>query len=213
MRTISLKNTETEHAALQSVDVLRKGGVVLYPTDTLYGLGADALSDEAVAKVYAIKGRRENKPVHCIVANIEMAEKYGEVGDMARKLARELPRGKITLIVPKKKGVDSGMCRGINSFGFRIPDNALCQALLKHYGKPITATSANKSDEAPGHDVMSILKQLGDTAKDIDLVLDAGTLPASEPSTVVDLTSAEPLIVREGAVSAADIWDTIRQEY
>ena len=214
MEVLHLRKDENAltRAAVLASDALRTDGVVLYPTDTLYGLGADALSDEAVAKVYAIKGRREDKPMHCIVADLEMAERYGEIGDVARQLARELPRGKVSFIVPKKKGYDSGICRGIASFGFRIPDNDVCQALLKSFGGPITATSANKSDEVPERDVEKILVQLGEPGLSIDIALDAGKLPASLPSTVVDLTHPQPLIVREGAVSATDIWDIIRQE-
>jgi L-threonylcarbamoyladenylate synthase len=213
MEVIRLKEQNLKQASVRAADVLRTGGVVLYPTDTLYGLGADALSNEAVAKVYAIKGRREVKPTHCIVADIEMAERYGEVGDITRKLARELPRGKVTLVIPKKRGLDSGICRGISTFGFRIPDNDVCWALLEHFGKPITATSANKSDEAPERDVAKILAQLGDTAEEIGVALDAGTLPASKPSTVVDLTSSELVILREGAIPSSDIWEIVRHEY
>src|SRR3989344_318337 len=212
MEILSLKSKDTQHAAERAAEVLRAGGVVLYPTDTLYGLGADAFSDEAVAKVYAIKGRRGRKPVHCIVADIKMAEQYGEVGEIARKLARELPCGKVTFIVPKKAGVDSGICRDIPTFGFRIPDNALCEELLKDFGAPITATSANKSGEIPGRDIEEIFAQVGNAAHGIDLALDAGALPASQPSTVIDLTASKPVILREGAVRAADIWNSIWQE-
>lgn len=213
MERTRLTSTNIEDVAARAADALRSGGVVLYPTDTLYGLGADALSDEAVSKIYGIKGRDEGKAMHAIVANVEMAERYGDVNDFARTLLRELPRGKVTLVVRKKQGIDSGICRGIPTFGFRIPDNEFCLKLLRSFGGPITATSANKSGETPPHDIKTILAQLEEGAKGVNLTLDAGRLPADKPSTVVDLTSPEPVIVREGAVPAADVWETLDTRY
>lgn len=213
MERARLTSTNIESVAARAADALRRGEVVIYPTDTLYGLGADALSDEAVSKIYDIKGRDEGKAMHAIVANIEMAGRYGEVNDLARALVRELPRGKVTLVVRKKQGIDSGIYRAVSTFGFRIPDNEFCFKLLRSFGGPITATSANKSGEKPPHDIKTILAQFGEGAKDIDLAVDAGRLPAGKPSTVVDLTSPEPVILREGAVPAADVWEAIESSY
>jgi L-threonylcarbamoyladenylate synthase len=165
METIHLAKNNISEVAAKAVEVLTSGGVVLYPTDTLYGLGADAFSDEAVAKIYDIKGRDEKKPIHAIVADIEMAEQYGEIDDLARQFLKELPGGQITLIVKKKKGIDSGICARIQTFGFRIPDNAFCQALLKAFGKPITATSANAAGQIPEKDIDAILFQIGKSAR------------------------------------------------
>ena len=211
METIRLLPARHNIAA-RAAAVLQKGGVVLYPTDTLYGLGADAFSDDAVAKVYDIKGREEGKPIHALVSGVEMAEEYGEVSDLARQLLRELPRGMLTLIVPKKRGVETGVGRGITTFGFRGPDNAFCQSLLKEFGSPVTATSANRSGEAPRRRVVGIIHQLGESADNIDMCVDAGELPARMPSTVVDLSRKEPIILREGAILSADVWQALRAE-
>ncbi|MDZ4226949.1 MAG: L-threonylcarbamoyladenylate synthase, partial [Patescibacteria group bacterium] len=218
--------------AKQAADVIRAGGVVLYPTDTLYGLGADAFSDEAVGKVYAIKGREESKPIHAIVSDMEMAEEYGDISHITRQLAKRLPQGKLTFIVNKKEGIDSGVCRWLETFGFRIPDNAFCAALLEELGTPVTATSANKSGKSTESTVPAILAQLsggGDgldshssvlqktSIAGIDLIVDAGELQsgkdASKVSTVVDLSSKHPVILREGAVEAASVWNAIRAGY
>ncbi len=192
-----------EECAARAGAVLRAGGVVLYPTDTLYGLGADALSDAAVAKVYALKGREEQKPMHAIVADLEMADAYGEVSDTARTLV-ETFGGKVTLIV-KKHNVDSGIAKGIQTFGFRIPDSEFSIAMVPAFGKPFSPTSENKSGGASPRRIDAILKQLGDVAHMIDLVIDAGELPISAPSTVVDFSGSEPVILREGAISAASL--------
>lgn len=194
-----------------AADVIRRGGVVLYPTDTLYGLGADALSDDAVAKIYAIKGRDERKPMHAIVESLEMAERFGAVDTLTRRLASDLPKGKISFILPKKNA-STGILKDIGTFGFRIPDSALCEAMVRAFGGPITATSANAAGEEPQRSVDAILAQLGSGADQIDLIIDAGELSVSAPSTIVEMTHPHPMILREGAVPAADIWSTLSSE-
>lgn len=212
MEHIRLEERNIEAAIARAAEVLRAGGVILYPTDTLYGLGADALSDESVAKIYAIKEREEKKPIHAIVSDLAMAEKYAEVTDDARLLAERLPHGQVTFILHKKAGVDTGIAKGIQTFGFRIPANDFCIRMIRESGKPVTATSANVSGQKPERSVENIFNQLGDAARDIDLIIDAGELPERQPSTVVDLSGAEPVILREGAISAAEIWNALRDE-
>jgi len=209
MEVIQLNNSNTLETAAKAASVLRAGGVVLYPTDTLYGLGADALSDEAVAKIFRIKGRDEGKPIHAIVDGLEMAAQYGEISDDAKLLSDELPKGQVTFIVPKRAECVSGITKDIQTFGFRIPDSKFCIEMLRAFAKPITATSANRAGEEPQRSADAILKQLGDTARFIDLVIDAGDPPAGgaarKASSVVDLSGPEPKVLREGAVAAARI--------
>lgn len=203
MEVVQLNNNNVQQIVTRAVGVLRHGGVALYPTDTLYGLGADALSDKAVAKIYTIKGREEGKPIHAIVSDLGMVERYAELTDHARLLAERFPQGQVTFILKKKAGFDTGIAKGIQTFGFRIPASEFCIQMIREFGKPITATSANKSGEPPEWSVKKIFEQLGAAAEGIDFVIDAGELPEREPSTVVDLSGAEPVIVREGAISGA----------
>ncbi len=204
MERLALTASNTQEVAQRAAGVLRAGGVVLYPTDTLYGLGSDALSDEAVAKIYAIKGRHDHKPMHAIVADIAMAERFGEVDGRVRGMLQRLPPGKVSLVV-RKKAMNSGITKGSATFGFRIPDHALCIAMARQFGGPITATSANTADAEPQRTIDAILEQLGDAGSSIDLVIDAGKLPKREPSSVVELTATDLIVLREGAVPAADI--------
>lgn len=210
MERITLDGTNMQEAAEKAAGVLRAGGVVLYPTDTLYGLGADALSDEAVAKVIEIKGRDEGKPIHSIVADIDMAASYTSVSGFARLLDNKLPKGQVTFITEKREGVDKGISKRIATFGFRIPQHEFCTAMIRAFGGPVTATSANLAGKQPMRSVDAILLQLREAAQRIDLVIDGGELPEREPSTVVDLTHDHPLILREAAVPAADVWNAIR---
>ncbi|OGG41053.1 threonylcarbamoyl-AMP synthase [Candidatus Kaiserbacteria bacterium GWA2_50_9] len=188
---------------------LQAGGVILYPTDTLYGLGADALSDEAVEKVRAIKGRENGKPIHAIFADLDSVGEYAEVNDFARMLAKRYLPGPLTLVLKKRKEIQAGIARDIDTIGVRIPQNKFCRALAREFGRPFTTTSANKSGKSPEHSVKDIVKQLGRGAKKIDLAIDAGELPPSEPSTVIDLTGTRPIILREGAIAAGEIWDEL----
>lgn len=210
MERIVLDGSNATEAAEKAAEVLRNGGVVLYPTDTLYGLGADALSDEAVAKIFDIKGREEGKPMHAIVGDIKMAAQYTEVSGLVRLLSDRLPKGQITFITQKREGLDEGISRQIETFGFRIPQHAFCIEMIRAFGGPITATSANASGEKPERSVEAILAQLGSGAAHIDLVIDGGELPAREPSTVINFTHDHPLIVRESAVPAADVWSALQ---
>jgi L-threonylcarbamoyladenylate synthase len=192
-------------AVAKATAVLRAGGVVLYPTDTLYGLGADALSDEAVAKVRELKGRDAMKPVHAIVSGIEMAAEYGEINEMAFALACAYMPGPLTLIVKKKTGIDTGIANGIETFGIRIPDNRFCLDLAKEFGKPFTTTSANIAGEPSMRSIAEIVEQLGTKSLLIDLAIDAGELPQKLPSTIVEVSDGTAKVLREGAIPASTI--------
>jgi len=221
MERFTLDADNASEIASKATDVLKNGGVILYPTDTLYGLGADALSDKAVAKIVAIKGRDEGKPMHAIVADLDMAAEYAEISNDARLLIKEFG-GSVTLILKKKKGMDSGIAKNIETFGIRIPNHPLCIEMCRAFGKPITATSANVAGMRSERSVDAILAQLRESSyasvlqktsiENINLVIDAGTLEERQPSTVVDLAHEEPIIIREGAVPAADIWEILSAE-
>lgn len=190
---------------LKASGVLRKKGVIVFPTDTLYGLGADAFSDEAVAKVYAIKGRDEGKPMHAVFADLKMAEEYAEINDAAKKLAEKFLPGALTLVIKKKTGLNAGIVKGIEGVGIRIPDNEFCLELAKAFGKPYTATSANKSGQVPEVSVDKIKTQLGEAEKLVDLAIEAQVFPMRPPTTVVNVMTGAPVILREGAISSEEI--------
>ena len=197
METVSVTDPVAIEKAAQ---VLRSGGVILYPTDTLYGLGADALSDGALAKVRAIKGRDEKKPIHAIVSSLEMAAEYGEVNEMALALASAYMPGPLTLILRKKPEATIAMCNGRSEFGFRMPNNEFCLNLAREFGRPYTTTSANLAGIQPERSSEKIITQLGEHANLVDLVIDAGELPERLPSTIVDVSNGEVSVLREGAI-------------
>ena len=211
MEILRLDTVNAALCASVASEVLKKGGVVLYPTDTLYGLGVDAFSNAAVDKLYQIKGREGNKPIHAIVADLAMAERYAFIDHNARALAKAFLPGPLTLILKKKEGFDTGIGRGIGTIGIRIPLMDVCIEMARAFDGPITTTSANKSGAPHTPRVLDIEAQLYDTAHNIDLVIDAGELPPRKPSTIVDLSSVEPVILREGEIVEAEIWEVLRQ--
>jgi L-threonylcarbamoyladenylate synthase len=199
-----LENNVSE-VAEYAAEALHAGGVILYPTDTLYGLGADAFSDAAVDKVYAIKGRDPHKPIHAVFANTDMIEDYAEVNDIGRALMDAFLPGPLTIVFRKRSGIETGIARGIETVGVRIPDNIFCVSTANAFGRPFTTTSANLAGNVTGRTIPEILAQLGTSQNYIDVTIDAGELPKREPSTVVDVSSGAPVILREGAILASEI--------
>jgi L-threonylcarbamoyladenylate synthase len=205
MEIVNLIQVGSGLATIKAATVLRSGGVILYPTDTLYGLGADAFSDAAVDKVYAIKGRNARNPMHAIFSDLAMVEEYAELSDTARKLAEKFLPGALTLVLKKKKGFTGGIARKMETIGVRIPDDAFCIGTAKAFGKPFTATSANLAQNPVLLSVEEILSQLGSAAKEIDLVIDSGMLPLRPPSTIVSLANGALEFLRIGAIPKSEI--------
>ncbi|MEK9176687.1 MAG: L-threonylcarbamoyladenylate synthase [Patescibacteria group bacterium] len=175
-------------------------GIILYPTDTIYGLGVDATDAEAVARLITLKGRDEKKPISIAVADIAMMEEYADVTPLARKLARAFLPGKLTLVLTAKDTLAPALTAGTGTIGIRIPKHLLVERLIREIGKPITATSANVSGREPEKTPEKILAQFGGNASSITKVYDLGELPESAPSTVVDARGTESVVLREGAI-------------
>lgn len=177
-----------------AIDVMADGGIVLYPTDTIYGLGTNIFNDDALNRLYALKGRSKEKPISICVSNIEKISQLAFIDDKFKdKLSKLLP-GPFTIILERKSPVSSILTADSENIGIRIPDNIVCQKLSERF--PITASSANISGMPVKNTVGGILDQLG---MEVDLVLDAGPLENLEPSTVVDFTHEQPKILRKGA--------------
>ncbi len=203
MERILLTNENVEECAARAAEVLRAGGIVLYPTDTVYGLGVDAFSDSAVATLYALKGREALKTTHAIVSNMEMIEVCAEIDELSRNLIARYMPGPLTLVLNKKAGIVNGIARDRSTIGLRMPNNSFCTAMTEAFGGPVTTTSANRSGETPLHSITEILSRLGN--EHVDFVVDAGVLPEKLPSTVVDVSGEKAVILREGPISRSEI--------
>jgi L-threonylcarbamoyladenylate synthase len=205
MKRIDLHNTAHDQVVREAFEVLRSGGLVIFPTETVYGAGVLATSPAAVQKLLTYKARREGKPLSIAVTDLSMAEKYAEVNESARQLyARYLP-GPVTVVSRGRGVVAPGVESEFGSLGIRIPAYPLVIEIVAALGLPITSTSANASGEKRPYSVDDALERLSDKQLAlVDLVLDAGTLPPNPPSTVIDTTLSAPVVFRQGDVQLGD---------
>jgi L-threonylcarbamoyladenylate synthase len=189
---INPENPEKEKLE-QTITVLENGGTVVYPTDTLYGLGVDIYREDAVRKVYTIKKRSFNNPISICVSKIGDIGKIAYMDKDTEEIVKKLLPGPFTIILRKKENISPMLTAGGEKIGIRIPDNRICRELTQRF--PITTTSANISGIKAPKSLKEVLKELGDL---VDLILDDGRSGEGVPSTVVDLTTRPPKILRKG---------------
>ncbi len=201
----------TVPAALDQVErvvsVLRNGGVISMPTDTLYALTAAADDASAVRRVFEIKGRQEGRPLPLFVSNLEMAGRIAELNQSATRLASRFWPGQLTIVVPKQQTYESEALAGSTTVGLRLPANEIVRAVVEALDTPVTGTSANRSggpDPVTADDVRSQLNG------SVDLILDGGPCPHGVGSTIVDCSGDEPVILRAGAISSDSVFAALR---
>lgn len=196
----------TLSAALNQVDeavnVLRNGGVIAMPTDTLYALTAATDSAPAVRRVFEIKGRQEGRPLPLFVSGLEMARRIAVFNETASRLASSFWPGQLTIVVPKRQEYESEALAGSPSVGLRVPDHPVAQAVVEAIDAPVTGTSANLSGGPDPVSADEVRRQLGGQ---VDLILDAGLCQHGLGSTIVDCSGERPRILRQGAVSSERI--------
>jgi L-threonylcarbamoyladenylate synthase len=186
----------------QILSFLRSGGVIGFPTDTAYGLGADPFNEKAVRQIFEIKGRPEGKPILLLVNSISMASSVCHMSDSARALAERFWPGPLTMILPARENVPSVVTAGTGNVGVRWPASEFALRLVGALGQPITATSANRSGIPSSVTAVEVCEQFGDSLK---FVIDGGKLPARGGSTLLDLTESPPRLLREGPIPESDL--------
>jgi L-threonylcarbamoyladenylate synthase len=190
-------NSDYTEAISEAKEVLSRSGVIVYPTDTLYGLGANAMDVVAVERIFEIKGRDFSKPLPVLVKNMKWVKEIAYIGRWEETLEKVWP-GKVTAILEKKDLMPNKLTAGEKTIGIRIADHALTDKLLGRFGYPITSTSANISGQESPSSAEEIAAIFRDRENKPDLILDVGVLPKSEPSVVVDFTTTKPKILRVG---------------
>jgi L-threonylcarbamoyladenylate synthase len=182
----------------RAASLLRDGRLVAFPTETVYGLGADASNAGAVRRIFAVKHRPENHPVIVHVADLDQAARWAaSIPDAARALAEAFWPGPLTLIVPRAAHVDDLVTGGQPSVGLRAPSHPVAQALLRAFGGGIAAPSANRFGHVSATTAQHVVDDLGDG---VDLVLDGGASPVGIESTIVACTTSTPMLLRPGAI-------------
>lgn len=180
-----------------AADVLRAGGLVAFPTETFYGLAAAALDPTPVKRIFALKGRPDSKPLLVLVDSVSMAERIAHVGVLARALMARYWPGALTLVLPARAVVPAEVTAGTGTVGLRVSSHPVAQGLVSALGEPATAPSANPTDLEPPTTAGAVLTYF---AEGLDVVLDGGSTPGGQPSTILDLTTDRPTVIRQGAV-------------
>jgi L-threonylcarbamoyladenylate synthase len=195
---VSLIKPEDKPLVL-AAEVIQAGGVIVYPTETLYGIGSNAWDGSAIAKIRALKYRTEQKPILVIARSQDQVQLLAEeISSLAQRFIDAFWPGPLTLVFKASKQVPDLVSRGTGTIGVRIPSSPVCLRLLELVGSPLTSSSANLSGQPPLMTVAEIRQAI---PKGIDLFLDGGQLPPSQPSTVLDVTGDVARILRKGAVS------------
>lgn len=201
MKRVYLKKENAKDVIKEAIKVLSDGGLIIYPTETCYGLGSDAMNPKAIEQLFKYKTRREGKPLSIAVSNAEMARLYAKPNNIAENIYKNHLPGPITVVSESLHNVAPGVESEFGTIGIRIPDYSFVLDLVKEFGRPITATSANTSNQPKPYSFEAWQKYTSKKSQDlIDLFIDGGELPKRETSTVVDTTLNTAAILREGAV-------------
>jgi L-threonylcarbamoyladenylate synthase len=198
-----------ESRVRSAAEVLRRGGVVAYPTETFYGLGALARDAAAVERLSALKGRPGGKPLPLVAGSRAQVDEVAELGGSAAALADAFWPGPLTLVLPARGGLPREITAGTGTVGVRVSGSEIARALALAAGSALVSTSANPADGPPPASPADIDAAL---RARLDAVLDAGPVPGGSPSTVVALDGRGARLVREGAVPFRDVLAALRQE-
>jgi L-threonylcarbamoyladenylate synthase len=214
MRWLTVDPADPDPAVIAvASDLLRGGGLVAFPTETVYGLGVDPFNEEAVERLFAVKGRPVEKGLILHLGEVAQIDAVArEVPPAARRLIGQFFPGPLTVVLPVRSGVEQPslsrkVTGGSDTIAVRLPAHPVALALARAFGGPIAAPSANRSGEPPPTDAETIRRTLGSA---LDAILDAGPVLGGIPSTLVDVTATPIRILREGAIPASDVWAALK---
>lgn len=187
----------------QAITILKRGGIVACPTDTVYGVGAAINIERAVERVYLIKGRPHSRALPILLADKEqIGEVAKTVPPIARRLADRFMPGPLTIVLPKADSVSDTVTGGLKTIAVRIADHPIPTAVVRGLGVPIVGTSANLSGSQSALTAEEVRAQIGDK---VDMIIDGGRCPGGRESTIIDLSGQIPLILRQGPISLEEL--------
>lgn len=202
MKIIKIDQNNSKSAILEATETLRRGGLLIYPTETVYGVGVDSYVPEAVSKMLKYKNRPAGKAISVMVASMELAQKEVELNCTAKNIYQNMLPGPVTVIskVKNDSKVDPRLVSELQNLGIRISSHNIAMSLSQSYPNPITASSANSAGKARPYSIESLLAGLSEKQKGlIDLILNFGPLPHNDPSTVIDTTNEVQTVLRGGS--------------
>lgn len=187
----------------QVAEVIRGGGVIAFRTDTFYGLGADPFNESAVRRIRQLKGREEVKPILLLISDPGEVDRFiVNQSQLFKEVANRFWPGPLTLISAARTELRADLTAGTMTIGLRLPDDENVRALVRLCGGALTATSANTAGEPPARTPKDVENYF---SEGIDLIVDGGEVMATKPSTVLDLSKPEPRLIREGAITRAEL--------
>ena len=193
----------------KALRVLKQGRILVYPTETLYGLGVEALNENAVKRLLRLKERPEGKPISLLIAHESMLEQVVDhIPSLARPLMNTFWPGPLTLIFPASSDLSPFLTGGTGTIGLRLSSHPLATALVRELGRPLTTTSANPAGQSPAVCLAEAREYFGER---VDCYLDGGTLANGPGSTVVDVTGKDPVIVREGIIPSSALVEALHR--
>ena len=190
----------------EAVNIMKRGGLIIYPTETCYGIGADATNIESIKKIYEIKGRDPTKPIPILVSGLNMIKKYGIVTKQIEFLVKKFMPGPLSIVIKKERLVSDVNQEGIS---FRVSSHPVASTLVKLLKKPITTTSANVSGRSSIYEIEKIIEIFEEK---VDMIVDYGDLPKIKPSTCIDMTDENNMkIIREGPIPGEGILKELKK--
>ena len=204
---LNINNSKDYQKLRYSAEIIKNGGIVVFPTETVYGIGTNGLYKEAVQRLYKIKERPLNKPISLLVSDYEMIEKVvKDINELEYKIMKKFFPGPLTIILNKKDIVPDIVTSGGSTVGIRMPEEEITRKLIEYAGVPIAAPSANISGKPSGIDLQEIIKEFGDM---VDYYIDGGKSKIGIGSTIVKVENNTIKILREGSISKKEIEDLI----
>ena len=188
-------------------EIIKNGGIVVFPTETVYGIGTNGLNKEAISRLYEVKQRPTSKPISLLVSSIEMVDMVAkDITDMEYKLMDKFFPGPLTIILKKKNIVPDNLTNNTDTVGIRMPDNIIAKKLIEYAKVPIATPSANISGKPSGTDINYIMENFKDK---VDYYIDGGQSKLGIGSTIVKVENGYPLILREGSISKEQIFECL----
>ncbi len=207
MELISINPSHPEPELIErAARAILSGQVIGYPTETVYGLGADAFNAKAIDRVFQLKGRDRSRPILVIAGDMTQVKRMVQWSDLAEHLAQQFWPGPLTLVLPAMPGLPEALLSADQTLGIRIPNHNICLELVRRCGVPVTSTSANRSGQPNPVTARDVVDYFGDQ---LDLVIDGGRSSSAIPSTVLGISGDRLILFREGAISKSTIEHSI----
>lgn len=201
-----INNIQNEEI-LEASNIIRDGGIVVFPTETVYGIGVDALNNSAIEKLYNIKKRPHKKPISVLVSDFEMIKKVAkEISEIEWKIIKNFFPGPLTIVLTKKESISDILTGGEETIGVRMPDNQIALKLIEYVGNPVATSSANISGEISGIDIKNIKKTF---VNKVDCYLKGKHDKTSVPSTVMKVKNGKIEILRKGTITKEQIEEVL----